>query len=160
MTSLLDKPVAAASGLDKQNGRLWLNIALVIFLVATILPLPGGADAIHIVGGILMLIGCVVHLTLHGRWIKAVILDFPKNITPALRCQRRLFWGMFVSGLLCGLSGLVMLPFVHDPHVFMPLHCCATPIHVLSGLTFLGLNIYHLALHRNWFAARLCRARG
>jgi hypothetical protein len=35
--------------------------------------------------------------------------------------------------------------------------CCGTPIHSLSGLTFVGLNIYHLVLHRSWFTARLGR---
>jgi hypothetical protein len=154
MTTLPGKTASPTLGLEKQSGRLWLNIILLIFLAMTILSLPGG-HAIHIVGGILVLIGCGVHLILHRRWIKAMILETPKNGTPGLRRQRRLFWGMFLSGSLCGLSGLVALPFAHDPHVFLPLHCCGTPIHVLSGLIFLGLNIYHLALHRNWFSKNL-----
>ena len=48
-----------------------------------------------------------------------------------------------------------MLPLVLDFHAFLVLHCCGTPVHILSGLTFLGLNIHHLGLHRNWFAVRL-----
>jgi len=142
---------------SKQTGRLGLNILLIILLAVTILSLPGGADGIHIVGGILMMIGCIVHLVQHRRWIKAVVLDAPKNNTPALQRQRRLFYGIFLSGSICGLSGLMMLPFVFAPHAFLPLHCCGTPIHVLSGLTFFGFNIYHLVLHRNWFTTRLGR---
>ena len=159
MTTFPNKTTVPTPVANKQAGLLGLNIALVILLAVTILPLPGGADGIHIVGGIFMLIGCGVHLVLHGRWIKAVILETPKNVTPALRRQRRLFWGMFLSGSLCGLSGLTMLPFALDPHAFLPLHCCGTPVHVLSGLTFLGLNIYHLVRHRNWFMAKFNPAR-
>jgi hypothetical protein len=154
MTMFPNKATIPASRANKQIGLLWLNIALAILLAVMILSLPG-ADEIHIVGGLLLMIGCGVHLVLHRRWIKAVILETPQNVTPALHRQRRLFWGMFLSGSLCGLSGLAMLPLVLDFHAFLPLHCCGTPIHILSGLTFLGLNIYHLVLHRNWFAARL-----
>lgn len=151
MTTLPGKTASPTLGLDKQIGLRWLNIALVILLAATILPLPGGADGIHIVGGILMMIGGGIHLALHGRWIKAVILDTPKNVATALRHQQRLFWGMFLSGSLCGLSGLIILLFALGPHAFLPLHCCGIPIHASSGMIFIGLTIYHLMLHRNWF---------
>jgi hypothetical protein len=159
MTTFSNKSTVSAPVVSKQTGRIGLNILLVILLAMTILSLPGGADGIHIVGGILMMIGCIVHLVQHRRWIKAVILDTPKNITPSLQCQRRLFWGTFLSGSLCGLSGLMMLPLVLDLHAFLPLHCCGTPIHILSGLTFVGFNIYHLVLHRNWFNARIGRVK-
>jgi hypothetical protein len=155
MTTLPDKTVPATLGLDKQVELPWLNIVLMVLLAATMLSLPGGADAIHCVGGILLLIGCGVHLALHRRWIKAVILKTPKNITPMLRSQRRLFWGLFLSGTLCGLSGLISLSWVIEPHGFLLLLFCGTPLHVLSGLTFLGLNSYHLVLHRNWFNKKL-----
>ena len=155
MTSLLDKITVPMPGADKHAGRHWLNIALVILLATTMLSLPGGADAIHCVGGIFLLIGCGIHLVRHGRWIKAVILEIPKNITPTLRRQRRLFWGMLLSGSFCGLGGLVALPLAHEPHIFLPLLCCGTPFHMLSGMVFFGLNIYHLMLHRNWFRKNL-----
>jgi hypothetical protein len=152
MTTLSNKTASASLGLDKQLGLHWLNIVLVILLATTMLSLPGGNHAIHGMGGPFMLIGCGIHLVRHDRWIKAVILETPKNITPALRRQRRLFWGMLLSGLFCGLSGLAVLPVhIHASHVFLPLHCCVTPIHASSGMIFIGLTIYHLVLHRNWF---------
>ncbi|CAG0977239.1 hypothetical protein ANAEL_01522 [Anaerolineales bacterium] len=157
MTTFPNKTTVSAPMANKQTGRLGLNIFLVILLALTILSIP--ADGIHIVGGILLMLGSVIHLILHRRWLQSVILEPPKNVTPVLIRQRRLFWGMFLSGSLCGLSGLIMLPIAFDPHAFLLLHCCGTPIHILSGLTFLGLNIYHLILHRNWFAARLGFAR-
>jgi hypothetical protein len=83
-----------------------------VTLAATMLPLPGGADGIHCVSGILLLTACAIHLIWHERWIKAVILDKPKSLTPTL-CRRRLFWGMLLSGFLCGLSGLVTLSLGH-----------------------------------------------
>jgi hypothetical protein len=155
MTTLPNETTSSTLGLDKRTGLRWLNIILLILLAVTMLSIPGGADAIHCVGGIFLLIGCGIHLALHGSWIKAVILDTPKDVTPTLRRQRRLFWGMLLSGFVCGLSGVVALPFVHEPHLFLPLLCCGIPIHVLSGLVFLGFNIYHLVLHQNWFSKNL-----
>lgn len=157
MTTLPNKTASTALGLDKRISLPWLNIVLAILLAATMLSLPGGNHAIHCVGGIFMLIGCSIHLARHGRWIKAVILETPKNITPAFRRQRRLFWGMLLSGLFCGLSGLAALPaHVHGTHTFLPLLCYGAPIlHTLSGLAFFGLSIYHLVLHRNRFRRNL-----
>lgn len=151
MTAFPNKTTAPTSGLDRRMGLLGLDIALVILLATTIHP------GTHIVGGLLLMIGCGIHLVLHGCWIKAVILNEPQKVTPVILRQRRLFWGMFLSGSLCGLSGLAMLPLVLGFHTFFTLHCCGTPIHILSGLTFLGLNVYHLILHRNWFVARFAK---
>ncbi len=143
---------SAAPLLNKRTGRAWLNFLLVVLLAGTMLSLPAGAHGIHCAAGMLLLAACSLHLIRHGRWIKAVILNTPKNITPALHRQRWLFWAMLVSSLLCGLSGLVALLSVH---VFLPLLCLVTPIHALSGLAFLGLNMFHLILQRNWFLTRL-----
>jgi len=140
MVTIPNKTVSIPPGLHKQIGPFALNILLVILLAATLVP------PLHCAGGMLLLIGCGVHVGLHGRWIKAVILGTPKNITPTLRRQRRLFWVKLISGSLCGLSGLITLA----------LHFCLTPIHALSGLVFLGLNIYHLVQHRNWFRKKRC----
>ncbi len=156
MTTFPNKTTVATPGLDKRTKFLGLNIALMTLLAVTILSIPG-AEGIHIVAGIFMLIGCGIHLILHRRWIKAMILETPQNVTLMLRRQRGLFWGMFISGSLCGLSGLAMLPLIFDFHAFLALHCCGTPIHILSGLIFSGLSIHHFVLHRNWFTARLRR---
>jgi hypothetical protein len=158
MTTLPGKAVSPALGLDKQIVLRWLNIALAMLLSATILSCPGPVHVIHCMAGILLLIGCGIHLARHVRWIDAVILKAHNNITPVLHHQKRLFWGMLLSGLICGLSGLVVLPLhVHDPLGSLPLHCCMTPIHALSGLIFTSLSIYHIVLHRNWFGKILAK---
>lgn len=151
MTTLTDKNVSSAPQMNKLASHSWLNITLVILMTITILTFHPGGHAMHVISGILMLIGCSIHLVLHRRWIKAVILDTPPNLTPALRLRRRLFWGMAISGFLCGFSGLGGLLLIHNPHIFLPAFCCGAPIHILSGFTFLGLNIYHVTLHRSWF---------
>ena len=135
MTTIPGKTVSSTLGLDKPVGPVVLNILLVVLSVITLIP------PLHCLGGIFLLVGCGVHVALHGRWINAVILGRPKNIPPALRRQRWLFWAKLLSGCFCGLSGLVSVP----------LPFCVTPIHVLSGLVFFGLNIRHLVLHRSWF---------
>jgi hypothetical protein len=160
MTIFPEKTTPAVPALNKQTGRAWLNISLLVLQTAAILPLldggsrifAGGADAIHCVSGMLLLTACGIHLMGHGRWVRTVILNKPKIITPTLRRQRWLFWAMLFSGLLCGSSGLVTL---HSARTFSHVFCLVTPIHALSGLTFLGLNIYHMVLQRNWFLARI-----
>lgn len=151
MTTLPDETISAAPRPGKQTTRLWLDIVLLILLAATMLSLPVGGHILHGMSGTFLLIGCSVHLAMHGRWIKAVILDTPKNITPGLRRQRRLFGWMFISGFLSGISGLAGLPLIHLPHMLPIGLCCGGPVHILSGLVFLGVSIYHLGLHRSWF---------
>ena len=154
MTTLPNKTTLGTPGLNKQASRTGLNIFMVILMTATILPLPGGAHGIHWVAGLFLLIACGVHLMRHERWIKAVILNTPKVITSTLRRQRRLFWIELLSGSLCGLSGLISLLSIH---IFLPVICLVTPMHILSGLTFLGSIIYHMVLHRSWFATKIGR---
>ena len=152
MTTMPNNAAPATPGHEKKIGAIVLNIILMISLIATLLP------PFHCVGGIFLLIGCGIHLALHGRWIKAVILETPKNITPFLRRRRRLLWIKVLSSFFCGLSGLIIgldiLPFTFEPHIFLPLHFCGIPLHVSSGLVFFGLIIYHLVLHRHWFRNR------
>jgi hypothetical protein len=153
MTTIPDNTASITPGLHKQIRLDMLNFVLLISSAATLLP------PLHCVGGIVLLVGCGVHVALHGHWIKAVILGTPKNITPAHRRQRRLFWAKLLSGLVCGLSelvtGLDTPPLALELHFFLPLHCCESPLHVVSGLAFGSLNIYHLVLHRNWFSKKL-----
>ncbi len=136
------------SGLNKWTGRTWLNLALAVLLAATILSRPG-ADGIHAAAGMLLLVGCSIHVAWHGRWIRVVVLDTSTDPQPARFRQRYLFWSTLISGFLCGLSGAA---FLLPASMFLPALCCLHPIHLFSGLAFLGLNIYHLVVHRNWFA--------
>jgi hypothetical protein len=140
MTILNNKTIPASVAADKNQPKFQLTVVLVVLLMVTMLSLISGGLVVHCVSGTFMLICCSVHLVFHRRWIKALILETPHKITPALHRQRGLFWGMLLSGFLCGLTGLVSLS----------LHFCVIPIHVLSGLIFFGLTIYHLMQHRNW----------
>lgn len=63
---------------NRPGGLLWLDLAQALLLAATMLSLLAGAHPIHVVAGAFLLIGCSVHLALHGRWIRAVILNTPK----------------------------------------------------------------------------------
>lgn len=155
MTAFPGRTASPELHANRPGGLLWLDLAQALLLAATMLSLLAGVHPIHVVAGVFLLVGCGVHLALHGRWIRAVILNTPKNVTPALRRQRRLFWELLILGLLCGLSGSAGLPFIHSPHVFLPLLCCAAPVHILSGLAFTGLNVYHILLHRSWFLRKL-----
>ena len=66
MTAFPNKTSVPAPGVNRQAGLFLLNSALVILLLVTILSLPGG-HAIHMAAGTIMLLGCSVHLALHGR---------------------------------------------------------------------------------------------
>jgi len=150
-TTCPEKTAAALPGVQKQAGRTWLDLALLFVLAATLLSLPGGAAGIHCAAGLLLLVGCGIHIAQHARWIKAVMLERSKSSRPALPRLRRLFWAMLISGLLCGMSGLIIL---FSGTLFLPLLCLVTPLHVVSGLAFLGLVVTHLVRNRRWFAAR------
>jgi len=146
-----EKPAAALPGMQKQTGRTWLDLSLALVLAATLLSLPGGAAGIHCAAGMLLLVGCGIHIAQHGRWVRAVILERSSSSLPALQRQRRLFWAMLLSGLLCGSSGLIAL---FSGTIILPVLCLVMPLHGLSGLAFLGLVVTHLVRNRNWFAAR------
>lgn len=155
MTTHPDQNAFTVSAPDRQKPNHRLNLVLGVLLTITMLSLAGPGHAIHGIAGTLLLLGCGIHIGRHRRWIQAVIEKTPKNLTPTVRRNRSLFWGMLVSGAICGLSGLATLPFAHGPgHLLLPLMFCWNGIHALSGLAFLGLNLYHLALHRHGFTKR------
>jgi hypothetical protein len=160
MTALSNQTISTNSRPNKQAGTAWLNYSLAVLLAVVLLPLLGGADGIHAAAGMLMLTGCAIHLYLHRRWTNAVVFRPPSDLAPALRLRRRLFIWTAISGMLCGLSGMAALLFaIGLGHGFLPLHCCGTTVHILSSAAFLGLNIYHMVLHKAWFAriSRLLR---
>jgi hypothetical protein len=159
MTTPLDKTSSAMTAADRQIGRLLLNIVLSASLIVTLFSIPV-ADGIHILSGLILLAGSCLHLVFRRRWIKQVILSAPTHPAPALRRQQRMFWGLCLSGLVCGLSGLAMIPLILIPQVILPLHCLLFPIHALSGFIFVTLNVVHHIRHRDWLRGGLARAFG
>ena len=161
----IPKTIPAAVVLNKSKPDIRLNGVLAVLLVVTIFSILGGGGhghgrsgwgVIHCLAGALLFVGCAIHLALHGRWIKAVVLSTPQNPTPAIRRNRRLFFALLVSLLVCGLSGPATLVFSHGPaHLLLPMLCFLPMIHDLSGVIFLGLSLYHLVLHRKWIMKKI-----
>lgn len=163
MTAQSKHTTHSAFALDKHKLGLGLNIGLAILLIVTIFSLMNGHrhgesawDAIHCLAGTMLLFGCALHLALHENWIKAVALNTPKNMSPSVRRSRQLFYGLLIAFIVCGLSGFATLIFSHGlAHLLLPLLCLWARIHDLSGMIFLGLNLYHMALHRKWVSAKI-----
>jgi hypothetical protein len=160
MITQTNKTIPAAVALDKSKPDFRLDVVLAILLIVTIFSIPGGG-AIHCLAGASLIVGCAIHLAQHGRWIKAVVLNNPKNPAPTVLRNRRLFLGLLVSLIVCGLSGPVNLVFSHGPAhlLFLPLVCFLGRVHGLSGVVFLGLCLVHLLLHRKWIMKKIGRRR-
>ena len=108
----------------KNLPNFWLDVILAILLFVIILSIISGCVVFHCIAGAVLFTCGIIHLALHDRWIKAVVLGTPRNLTPAIRSNRRLFFGLLVSFLVCGLSGIATLVFSHGlPHLFLPMLC-------------------------------------
>ncbi len=148
----LDNTPPAAPTANRRIGRLLLYLTLSVMLVVTVFSLLG-AHLLHIISGLILLLVSGLHLFIQRRWIKQVILSTPANPVSSLRRQRSIFWGLCISGLICGLSGVISIPMCLMPHVFLPLHCLLAPVHTISGFIFIALNIGHHIRHKNWWRA-------
>jgi len=133
--------------MNKVFRNFWLDVALFALLGVNLAAFGGvrsGSSAadlnltghLHIFTGILLLIGCLVHIGLHWRWFQAVLTGKAKG-------RIKLFMNSMVVVflLLAGLSG-------HAAASSMR----ASRFHSLTGsLALLGLFI-HSVKHSRWMA--------
>jgi protein-S-isoprenylcysteine O-methyltransferase Ste14 len=130
-----------------------LDVVIGILTVMATLSIVGADDtvlgySVHTVSGILLAIGCAAHLALHWRWINAVVLHPSKSLCPKARRDRRV--ALWLTGLLliCSVTGLASLAPESARAVMVD------RMHGISGIAFLGLAGYHLALHGKRSATR------
>lgn len=104
--------------------------------------------ALHIVLGVTMLTGVVIHLVLHWRWIVATAGRL-RQIPASVRRKALLVLLMLLSFVPLVLSGGVVA-LIYAPRV--------SNFHTTTFYIFVGLVLLHLILSWRWIAARVRRA--
>jgi hypothetical protein len=102
---------------------------------------PGAAWHIHAVTGILMMLGCLIHIGLHWRWFQAVLTGKAKGkIKLAMNSM------VTIMMLLAGLSGHEALSSTTAGH-----------FHSFTGsMALIGLSIHGIK-HTRWVASVIKR---
>ena len=119
---------------------------------------------IHNWVGLAMLVGVVLHLVLHWKWVSCVAARYFKKLARQARLNFSLDNLLFVAFFLAGLSGLVAWLIVpsggyqggRNPYYGATLlgltHQNWTDLHLWAGLAMILIVAIHLALHWRWIA--------
>jgi hypothetical protein len=135
--------------------RFGRAIVLSTMFFLTVFSLFGGHDGagsetrnmVHIWAGSLMLIGSAVHLATNLDWIRAVFSRPAHSFKKRVRRNRRTNLGLFISGLICTVAGLLWLLF---PGATPNLLVRWSRLHTMSGIFMIVLMGIHLWSHRDW----------
>lgn len=135
--------------MDKAKLIFWVDTALFSLLVLAILsigPEIFSHGFMHVIPGLLIMAGAIIHIYLHWDWIKAVFRNYRKMgraaqenamLDLALLCAYLIAGGM---GILARLM-LFIFPVVHIPLGIL---------HVILSALLLTLQTIHLARHFKW----------
>jgi hypothetical protein len=112
--------------------------------------------------GLAMLLGALLHLVLHWRWIACVAPRFFKKLARQARLNFGLDSLMLIAFSLTGLSGLVVWlvlpgggyqggrnPFYGAALLGLTRHSW-NDLHLWAGLAMIGILVVHLILHWKW----------
>jgi fucose 4-O-acetylase-like acetyltransferase len=168
----------------KTKTNFWLDIVIFTAFLATAitglllwLVIPGGRGSgnliflgltrhtwvdLHNWAGLAMLIGAVVHLILHWKWLICVAERFFKKLARQARLNFSLDSLLFVAFFLVSLSGLVSWlilpsggyrggrnPFYNATLLGLSRHDWNN-LHLWAGLAMIAILTVHLALHWRW----------
>jgi hypothetical protein len=168
--------------MNKNKFNFWFDVLLFVFFLVTMVSLFGGERAyvldqkpfilqtrvvVHSVAGALMLIGSAVHIALHWEWIKTVVIRSPRRLAKRVRAKRGIDIWLFVSSVLCGVTGLMALLMQCPepvegrgiiPSPFLLSLRAWSGLHRLSGMMMFLIILVHLAQHWKWIvsATRRC----
>jgi cytochrome c oxidase subunit IV len=128
-----------------------IRILFILCVASLIVGHGGNAQywrTVHQIAGMLLSVGCLVHLSLHWNWIRAVLIRPPTSLSSHARIKRRVDIWLLCTFFFCGFTGVVnwLAPGRypgHFPHNWNGLHH-------LSGIAMIILIIVHLALHWDW----------
>ena len=137
--------------MSKQNlTKLFLDLAAFIALLIVSAPRFTGA-AIHEWLAIALSGAIVVHLLLNWNWIVQITARLFSKSTNNSRFGYFLNWGLFASGIMIMLSGLMIsetvVPFFG---LSLPQDMSWKSLHELSTNITMILMGLHVALHWNW----------
>jgi len=105
----------------------------------------------HVGSGFLGLLGVIIHIVWHWRWLKALrgrSLRTLKRLVRANRVADRLTWISFIATNISGL--LVWLLSAGLPSEAVKIF---DRFHVVAGIAWLVFLAAHLGLHKQWIAS-------
>jgi hypothetical protein len=150
--------------------NFWLDWTLFIVYSITVgsgfllwLVIPHGANtafagidrgvwlSIHIGSGFLGLMGVILHIVWHWRWLKALRgrpFRTLKRPVQANRVVNRMTWISFITSNVLGLQAWLLPGILSTRVVFI-----FSRLHVVASITWLVFLTAHLALHQRWVAS-------
>jgi hypothetical protein len=137
--------------MKKQTLLFWLDAGLLMMLGITLLtagPEFFSHTFMHVILGILLSGGALLHLGLHWDWIKRALQGFGQ-LPDTVRRNALVDLALFCAYAVCGGVGLISRAMV----VFLPLHVFLAVIHVLLAVGVMVLQMTHIILHWKWLAA-------
>jgi hypothetical protein len=137
--------------MTKNTTIFWVDAVLLALLAATILSVTTEVfthSFIHVVFGILLSAGALLHIVLHWSWIKNAFLRFNRMPDQA-RANALLNLALFCAYILCGGMGLT----ARAMFIFLPLHVLLGVVHVLLAILVITLQGIHIARHWKWLTA-------
>lgn len=107
--------------------------------------------AFHIGSGFWGLLGVVVHIVWHWRWLKALRGRSLRTLKRPVRANRvvvRLTWISYITTNISGLLAWLL-------SAMLPAESVKTfaRLHVVAGITWLIFMAAHLVLHQQWIAS-------
>ena len=139
--------------MKSKSVRFGRAIALSMLFFTTMFSIfPGGSNptsnwnTVHIWAGSLLLIGSAVHLGTNLDWVKIVLSRPANTLKKRVLQNRRTDLGLFLSGLVCMVSGGLWLV-TREMSTFAERW---SNLHTISGLFMIVLLGIHLLLHWDW----------
>lgn len=164
------------SGKAKLN--FWIDVTIfVVFLVTAVtglllwLAVPHGPNPqaitfwglarhrwvrVHAGFGMVTLIGAVVHIALHWKWIKAVSRRSSKDLAKRVRLNWTLDKLLFVAFILANVSGFAAQS-MSKRGVRATLSQAWSQLHLWTGLAMTVITVVHLSLHWKWIVSAVQR---
>lgn len=144
--------------MKKATLYFWIDIGLLGFLVVTIMTATVEIFIpcfVHVIFGLLLSAGALIHVGLHWDWIKNAFRRFG-SLPAAVRTNFMLNLGLFLAYSAAGAVGLIARSFIF----WGPLRHVVGFFHVLLVSAALILQTVHLARHWKWVSTTANRVLG
>jgi hypothetical protein len=144
--------------MSKQNlTKLFLDLGVFIALLIATAPHFTG-EAIHEWLGVALSGAIVVHLLLNWNWVVQITSRLFTKTAKGQRFKYILNWGLFASGIMILLSGLMIsktvVPFFG---LSLPQNMSWKELHSLSTNIMMILMGLHVAVHWSWITSMIKR---
>ncbi len=145
--------------MKKSTLLIWIDLGLFALLGLTVLAATVEIFFhffVHVLLGLALSAGALLHVALHWGWIKSSFTRLGK-LPSQVRTNFWLNLALFLGYSACGLMGLTARTFWL---LFPPLHWVLGFFHVCLALGVITLQVIHLARHWKWVTATTQRVLG